>query len=315
MKSRSRRIRAVRSARRVKLISMRVFSFSPIARILAFFLSYPSRKRSPACPVSGITTAGPLSLVHIRRRLITTGSLALLIFLQGYATAQTPPDGSGTDGEMVYLQGGTFIMGSEGGKEDERPAHAVTLRPFYIDSCEVTVRQYGAFLKATGREKPAFWQPELDRPDDPVVGVTWHDAAAYAAWAGKRLPTEAEWEFAARGGKSGVRFPWGDDLHHRGANFGSSGIAPVKRFEPNGYGIYDMAGNVWEWCSDWYDDSYYRVSPADNPRGPLTGTFKVLRGGSWYSNEEQIRITNRYYALPDSRSFHNGFRCAKSVAQ
>jgi formylglycine-generating enzyme required for sulfatase activity len=214
---------------------------------------------------------------------------------------------------MLYLQGGTFTMGSEKGKESERPPHTVTLRPFYIDSCEITVSQYGVFLEATGREKPAFWQPGLDRPDDPVVGVTWHDAAAYAAWAGKRLPTEAEWEFAARGGPPGATFPWGNDPHHRAANFGSSGIAPVKRFEPNGYGIYDMAGNVWEWCADWYGETYYQISPSGNPRGPVTGTFKILRGGAWYSNEDQVSITNRYYALPDSRSFHNGFRCAKSA--
>jgi formylglycine-generating enzyme required for sulfatase activity len=214
---------------------------------------------------------------------------------------------------MVYLQGGAFLMGSEQGTTNERPVHRVTLNPFYIDICEVTVRQYRTFLEATGRRKPAFWHPELDRPDDPVVGVTWHDAAAYAAWAGKRLPTEAEWEFAARGGAADTPFPWGENPDKRHANFGSRGIAPVKRFAANRYGLHDMIGNVWEWCADWYDEAYYQASPADNPRGPATGILKILKGGAWYSNEEQVRITNRYYALPDSRSFHNGFRCAKSA--
>ncbi len=227
-------------------------------------------------------------------------------------SAAGPPSGVG---EMVYLQGGLFLMGADRGEPDERPAHTVTLNPFYIDICEVTVGQYTVFLGATGRKKPAFWHPELDRPDDPVVGVTWHDAAAYAAWAGKRLPTEAEWEFAARGGASGTPFPWGDDPDPRHANFASSGIAPVKRFPANGYSIHDMAGNVWEWCSDWYDATYYQVSPASNPQGPSIGTLKILRGGAWYSNEDQIRIANRYYALPDSRSFHTGFRCAKSAPE
>jgi formylglycine-generating enzyme required for sulfatase activity len=245
--------------------------------------------------------------------------LAALVILAGCTSsrhishsAAEPPAGVG---EMVYLPGGTFIMGADRDEPDERPAHTVTLSPFYIDICEVTVGQYNVFLDSTGRKKPAFWHPELDRPEDSVVGVTWHDAAAYAVWAGKRLPTEAEWEFAARGGTSGTRFPWGDDPDPRRANFASSGIAPVKRFPANGYGIHDMAGNVWEWCADWYDATYYQVSPASNPQGPATGTFKVLRGGAWYSHEDQIRITNRYNGLPDSSSFHNGFRCAKSAPE
>jgi len=243
--------------------------------------------------------------------------LAGLSLVQGCASTAAPitpfPNPGTNASDMVYLQGGDFLMGDDSGKTSERPVHTVTLSPFYIDACEVTVRQYAVFLEETGRETPAFWHPELDRPDDPVVGVSWYDAAAYAAWAGKRLPTEAEWEFAARGGKPGTTFPWGDDPDRKHANFSSPGIAPVKRFEPNGYGIYDMAGNVWEWCSDWYDETYYQVSPGGNPKGPVTGAFKILRGGAWYSNEEQVRTANRYYALPDSSSFHNGFRCVKSA--
>lgn len=254
---------------------------------------------------------------HTVRLLFTGLFFAGLLLMAGCASRAVPvipaPNSGNTGPDMIYLQGGTFLMGDNLGKPGERPVHRVTLSPFYIDSCEVTVSQYAVFLEETGREKPAFWQPELDRPDDPVVGVTWYDASAFASWAGKRLPTEAEWEFAARGGVQGTPFPWGDDPDNRHANFSSAGIAPAKRFEPNGYGIYDMTGNVWEWCSDWHDESYYQVSPADNPKGPVTGTFKVLRGGAWNSNEEQARTANRYYALPDSRSFHNGFRCVRSA--
>ena len=204
-------------------------------------------------------------------------------------------------------------MGNNHLKANEQPVHEVFLSPFYIDTHEVTVQQYTAFLEKTGYKQPAYWQPEFDRPDDPVVGVTWHDALAYAIWADKRLPTEAEWEYAARGGALNNFYPWGDIPDKRSANYLSMGIAPVKSYLPNGFGLYDMIGNVWEWCADWYSANYYQSSPKNNPKGPVIGTHKVLRGGTWYSNEEQIRITNRYFALPDSKSFHNGFRCVKSA--
>lgn len=223
------------------------------------------------------------------------------------------PDHDAIPEDMIYLPGGTFLMGSSQGKDNEQPPHEVSLDPFYIDTREVTLTEYEKFLSATGRKKPSFWHPELDRPDDPVVGVSWFDAAAYAAWMGKRLPTEAEWEYAARGGAAGKNYPWGDMPDRRRANFLSTGIAPVKSFEPNGYGLFDMIGNVWEWCSDWYSETYYQSSPKKNPKGPVIGIQKVLRGGTWYSTEEQARITNRYYALPDVRSFHTGFRCVKSA--
>ena len=214
---------------------------------------------------------------------------------------------------MVYLPGGTFSMGSNFGKTNETPVHEVEIAPFYIEIHEVTVQEYSSFLEESGYPQPAYWQPELDRPDDPVVGITWEAALAYASWSGKRLPTEAEWEYAARGGTAGTIYPWGNEPDRKHANFSSTGIAPVKRFKPNGYGIHDMIGNVWEWCSDWYSDDYYKVSPRNNPQGPFSGTHKVLRGGTWYSNEEQVRITNRYYSLPDIKSFHIGFRCVKEA--
>jgi formylglycine-generating enzyme required for sulfatase activity len=215
--------------------------------------------------------------------------------------------------KMVLIPSGKYLMGAIKGFPDEQPLHEVYIDAFYIDTHEVTIEQYRVFLNQTNRRKPDFWFPELDRSDEPVVGVSWHDAAAYAAWAGKRLPTEAEWEYAARGGTTEGKYPWGDKPDLSYENLSSFGIAPVKSFKPNGYGIYDMIGNVWEWCSDWYDKGYYNISQKENPQGPLEGKLKVLRGGAWYCDINQINITKRYNSDPTSRSYSFGFRCAKSV--
>jgi iron(II)-dependent oxidoreductase len=212
---------------------------------------------------------------------------------------------------MVYVPGGSYVMGADKGFPDEQPKHEISIDPFYIDIHEVTVAQYKKFLDETGRSAPGFWLPEIDRPDHPVVGVSWKDAAAYAKWAGKRLPTEAEWELAARGGTAEGRYPWGDEPDLQFANVGSFGIAPVKSFKPNGYGIYDMIGNVWEWCSDWYDPEYYSSSPKENPQGPESGKYKVLRGWAWYCNKDQVKVTKRYSSDPTARSYSYGFRCVK----
>lgn len=212
---------------------------------------------------------------------------------------------------MVFVPGGTYTMGADHGFPDEQPKHEVSIDPFYIDINEVTVAQYQKFLNETGRNAPKFWFPEIDRPDDPVVGVSWEDAAAYAKWAGKRLPTEAEWELAARGGTENGKYPWGDEPDLQFANVGSFGIAPVKSFKPNGYGIYDMIGNVWEWCYDWYDPEYYSKSPRENPKGPKSGKYKVLRGWAWYCNADQVKVTKRYSSDPTARSYSYGFRCVK----
>jgi formylglycine-generating enzyme required for sulfatase activity len=247
---------------------------------------------------------------------ITILYLYLLILCAGCISNKVhtlKADVSATDHEdMVFVPGGIFIMGSEGGDPDERPAHEVEITPFYIDAHEVTNRQFKTFLEETRHRKPDFWHPDLDRPEDPIVGVSWYDAEAYASWTGKRLPTEAEWEYAARGGALKKKYPWGEEPDMQYANFSSFGIAPVKSFKPNGYGLYDMIGNVWEWCADWYGRDYYSTSSIKNPKGPVTGTYKLLRGGAWYSNGEQVRVTNRYYSLPDSKSFHIGFRCVRS---
>jgi sulfatase modifying factor 1 len=218
-----------------------------------------------------------------------------------------PPEG------MVYIPSGTFSMGCDTGGANESPAHQVSVNAFYIDIHEVTVKQYKHFIDETGRKAPLYWHPEYDLPEDPVVGITWHDANVYAEWANKRLPTEAEWEYAARGASNILIRDCSDNTGLRGSNYDSFGISPVMQFQPNSLGLYDMLGNVWEWCADWYAHDYYAMSPKRNPRGPVTGTLKVLRGGAWYSNTKQVRETNRYYAVPKNGSYSVGFRCVKTA--
>jgi len=214
---------------------------------------------------------------------------------------------------MVLIPAGHFLMGSEEGDEDERPIHKVYVDAFYIDTAEVTCARYECFLKETGYPPHQMWTPVYDRPDDPTVGVSWDDASAFANWAGKRLPTEAEWERAARGGLVEKKYPRGDEINKEKVNYDSFGTTPVKSYEPNGYGLYDMAGNVWEWCQDWYSRDYYKLSLRKNPSGPMLGSKKVIKGGAWYANESALRISNRHKSDPTLGSFNIGFRCVKPV--
>lgn len=230
---------------------------------------------------------------------------------------------------MVLLQGGLLKMGSAEGYDYEQPIHDVLIDSFYIDEAEVTNAQFRKFVEATGHKTDAEkvmarldWQTYAtpDRDDHPVVLVSWNDAVAYAKWAGKRLPTEAEWEYAARGGLIGKKYPWGDEPPARKANFDrgrKTDILPTEpagSYEPNGYGLYNMAGNVAEWCQDWYESDYYKKSPPRNPTGPSSGQSRVIRGGSWYTDFNQLRNSARISESPEGYEFDRGFRCAKSVA-
>jgi formylglycine-generating enzyme required for sulfatase activity len=250
----------------------------------------------------------------------------------------------GKDGaSMVLIPAGEFEMGSSEGESDEKPAHTVYLDAFYIDKYEVTNAQYEKFVRATGHNQPdgnkmvkGQWQSGFKPWTDhnfngntqPVVCVNWEDAKAYADWADKRLPTEAEWEKAARGKLVGKKYVWGDEWPPpKGAgNFDDENVidndvingyidgyaytAPVGQFNPNGYGLYDMAGNVWEWCADWYDSSYYASSPKSNPNGPSFGEYHILRGGSWdYEVGRYLRVTLRACS-PSVATYNLGFRCA-----
>jgi len=226
------------------------------------------------------------------------------------------------DALMVLVPAGEFFMGSDK-IGDERPKHQVSLDAFYIDRYEVTTARYAKFLEATGRKQPLFWNQgrQAAHRDYPVVGVDWDDADAYCRWAGKRLPTEAEWEKAARG-TDGRLYPWGnEEPTPRHANFGKadwkgySTLMPVGSFEAgkSPYGIYDMAGNVWEWVADWYAPQYYATSPARNPRGASNGDNKVLRGGSWNNVPLMLRSTGRNWSPPADRPLYVGFRCAQDI--
>jgi formylglycine-generating enzyme required for sulfatase activity len=234
---------------------------------------------------------------------------------------ETPGATKPPEGAMVVVPAGEFLMGSAAGDSDEQPEHKVYVDSFSMDVYEVTVGQYAAFLQAKGIDQPSDWKT-MNQPAHqkrPIANVDSTDASAYCKWAGKRLPTEAEWEKAARG-TDGRLYPWGNDpptpLH---ANFGKTEwnnhgvLAPVGTFEAgkSPYGIYDMAGNVWEWVSDWYDYNYYKVSPAQNPTGPSSGGTKAIRGGSWYSNPRAMRSSNRSLISPTDQGL-NGFRCAKT---
>jgi eukaryotic-like serine/threonine-protein kinase len=229
---------------------------------------------------------------------------------------------------MVLIQSGWLKMGSLEGYDYEQPVHEVYVNSFYIDETEVTNEQFEQFVNATNYQTETertsnnknSWRiyATPERKNHPVVLVSWNDAAAYAKWAGKRLPTEAEWEYAARGGLIGKKYPWGDDAPPRRANFARGRrikeplTEPVKSYESNGYGLYDMAGNVSEWCQDWYDPDYYHNSPERNPAGPSTGQSRVIRGGSWYTDFNQIRVAGRISETPEGYEYDRGFRCARS---
>ena len=253
---------------------------------------------------------------------------------------------------MVLVPAGEFIMGTDDShaSSDQRPAHKVYLDAFYIDKHEVTNAQFEEFILAGGYKKRKYWTEagwkfiqkerfyyiyptrEVYRieaphaygdndvstaPDHPVIGVSWYEAGAYAKWAGKRLPTEAEWEKAARGLEKTRVYPWGNKMDFSKLNYfpHQQKLKPVGSF-PTGessYGVLDMAGSVWEWCSDWHAGNYYVQSPNKNPKGPAQGELKILRGGGWASIRLQLQCTHRNAEKPTRRAFTVGFRCVKEV--
>jgi formylglycine-generating enzyme required for sulfatase activity len=227
--------------------------------------------------------------------------------------------GGTTESEMVLIPGGEFLMGKEG-YADFSPPHEVRIAPFFIDRFEVTNAQYLEFCKATDRRLPEFWGLDVyrsgpDYPEYPVIGVSWLDARDYARWRGARLPTEAEWEYAARGGLVNKNYSHGDDfdstLYAPGGFTGSAAPIRVGSFPPNGFGLHDMTRNVCEWVSDWYDEDYYSMSPADNPTGPGRGSFKGVRSGGWHTGPYCSRVYFRTALKSNWVDFNVGFRCAQ----
>lgn len=235
-------------------------------------------------------------------------------------------------GGMVQVPAGPFLMGSDPQKDraagpQEFPQRRVHLDAFWIDRYEISNVDYLLFVLGTGAEWPQFWRenPFSEKiAQHPVINVSWHEADAYCRWAGKRLPTEAEWEKAARG-EHGSIFPWGDEpagwiksnIAHPGSKRGFKypPLANVSRYDKgvSPYGVYQLAGNVSEWVADWFDPQYYRRGIDANPQGPETGELKVFRGGSWNEDPEVARSAGRNAGLPDRKSYLTGFRCAKSV--
>ena len=309
---------------------------------------------SPAGDVTGDGAVNVLDLVRVAQDLGKTAPV-------GGGVTKPPDDGGGTtppdDGGggttpdpyegMVLIEAGEFRMGSNSGNDNEKPIHSVYVDAFYMDAHEVTNAQYAAFLNAKGKHAEAgkAWYPighgrarieyvsrkyqvKGGYENHPVTMVSWYGAMAYAEWAGKRLPTEAEWEKAARGGLAGLTYPWGNTIDSSRANYTGSLVSdttPVGKYAANGYGLYDMSGNVWEWCLDEYNANFYAISLSQNPLSGAnsiqwlldnyTGvnTYRVLRGGSWADNASNARVAYRRFLRLTSSSPYYGFRCVRAV--
>jgi formylglycine-generating enzyme len=301
---------------------------------------------------------------------------ARLLDLSRQASAERHRVTAGSTSDMIRLEGGAFLMGTEDAdavpQDGEGPIRECRVEPFYIDRHTVTNIQFREFVAATGyvteaerfgwsfvfyppgaaqnlqhvpglqwwrRVDGATWaHPEgadsgvRDRDGYPAVHVSWNDAAAYAAWAGKRLPTETEWEFAARGGLQQKRFPWGDELTPDGVHLcniwqgdfpdfnsvedGYEGAAPVDAYPANPFGLQVITGNTWEWCSDWFSADHHRYATRVNPVGPVEGGTRSMRGGSYLCHASycnRYRVAARSSNTPDSATSNIGFRCVRDV--
>ena len=309
----------------------------------------------------------PIARLLLVGVLLTGVAISVALAVGFFNAHVSPPDTASVDrqlGGMVLIPGGRFRMGDDFSvRPDERPAREITIDPFWMDEHEVTNRQFAEFVDQTGyvttaetlgralvfdrdctqwvETEGANWRhpagPDtwLDGLENhPAVQVSWYDAQAYAQWAGKRLPTEAQWEYAARAGLRDADYPWGREELVEGryqANYyqgwypdediqadGFDRLAPVKSFPANQFALYDLSGNAWEWCRDWYADDYYRSSPDNNPGGPRDGTMRVQRGGSWLSAENYrpgYKVSTRWRRSPEACYQDVGFRCARNEVQ
>jgi formylglycine-generating enzyme len=260
---------------------------------------------------------------------------------QGMMTLATSPN-------LARIPAGDFLMGAADFEHDERPVHRVFVSEFFIGRFAVTQDEYAKFIRATGHPAPSIrglplvttggrdamfrelaapyvWEdgnPPAAHGSHPVVLTRYEDAIAYCRWLSEslrrvvRLPTEAEWEKAARGGFEGQRYPWGDDIDGSRCNYLTDpavkkqrGTRPTGTYSPNAYGLYDMAGNVWEWVSDWYHADYYGLADPRDPQGPSTGSMRILRGGSWVNDDvSMLRCAYRHKVPPDTYAHSIGFR-------
>ncbi len=288
--------------------------------------------------------------------MFALASLALPCVPANGAAVNAAATADATPSAMVLVPAGDFLMGSPASATtpaEETPQHKVYVDAFYMDAYEVANENFAAFLNAVSSrkdfeqlrtrwvvvrgdlrdpKKEEWWPTEIDFENGkykaspgfekyPVISVSWFSADEYCRWLGKRLPTEAEWERAARGGLEGRDYPWGDALPTDGIifkrvwtnNYLPAPTGAVGSYHPNGYGLYEMAGNVSEWCSDWYAPDYYRSGPAKNPAGPSSGSFKVVRGGSWASSFQDLRIAFRNWSSPSYLNSGVGFRCVRDV--
>jgi formylglycine-generating enzyme required for sulfatase activity len=298
--------------------------------VIAGLLSSPLMEKwlFPAPASTEVVTATITLISHPTRAAQT---LTPTVVTPGIPTSSGPLPIEFTDDKgvsMILIPQDESVMGSDLGDNGEKPAHTVFLKDYYIDKFEVTNILYKACVDAAGCALPYdsssatrddyFGNPDFDQ--HPVLFVDWEGAKQYCEWRGGRLPTEAEWEKAARGATNEQIFPWGGEADIALANYDSSigDTTRVGNYE-NGkspFGVYDLAGNVWEWVNDWYSQTYYSVQPAgiENPIGPQTGTEKVLRGGSWQSNQIDIRSYRRFAFDPSDVNNDFGFRCARDAS-
>ena len=297
----------VRSARPGPSFSSRIKARTPTSEVVTLSADRIHRPRWPAILVLLVLTAGAIGPAE---------------------PTESPRPGSArtnpVDGQIyVRIPAGTFHMGCLGDDydcdDDEFPRHEVRLtRGLWMGSTEVSVGAYAVFadIERKPLPEPPPFNKEWQKRDHPIVRVKWEQADAYCRWAGGRLPTEAEWEYAARGGRPELKFPWGNRVTHEDANYRGTGwedawsyTSPRGSFRPNRWGLYDMAGSVWEWLADWHVGDYYKASSIEDPRGPAMGFERIVRGGSWFTTSRVLRSSDRFKVTPHSCSHDIGFRC------